>query len=253
MTQQAASFSSVDTLDWQPHPRVKAVFSLKNPRFREDAAIPGLNLGYNTPEQDEITKANREQFFRACGADPAKTSWGLQVHGARVQRVTKPGVYPDTDALVTSVPGFALGVFVADCAAVLLADPEAGVIATAHAGWKGAVAGILPETIRVMETAGARAEKLRAFVSPCISAARFEVGEEVAAQFPEAFVDRNRSRPYVDLKGFVVHQLLEAGLVKDAIRIADGCTMGDAERFYSYRRDGAKSGRMMGLIQLLPV
>lgn len=242
--------TTFQSINWQLGPRIRAAFSLKNPDFNPDSGIPGLNVGYNTPEPDALTSRNRELFIRETGAAPKLTSWGIQVHGARVQLVTEPGVYPDTDALVTNVPGFALGVFVADCAAVLLADPVAGVIATAHAGWKGAVGGIVPETIRVMRSVGASPENIQAFVSPCISQARFEVGEEVAAQFPEAFIDRSRVRPHADLKGFVRQQLEDAGLKGDAICIETGCTMTDGQHFYSYRREGRQSGRMMGLIYL---
>lgn len=239
-----------DHISWNPAPEVRAAFSLKNREWNADSNIPGLNLGYNTSEDDAITTANRNTWIKASGADPKLTSWGIQVHQNHVQVVDQPAVFLNTDALVTNKPGYSLAVFVADCAAVLLADSEAGVIGAAHAGWKGAVADIVPRTISEMVKLGAKAERLKAFVSPCISQANFEVGVEVAKQFPPQFVDSSKEKPHVDLKGFVKHQLLEAGLQDSAIEAADGCTVTDANSHYSFRREKERSGRMMALITL---
>ncbi len=242
--------SEFDHISWNPAPEVKAAFSLKNPKWNTGSKIPGLNLGYNTSEDDAITTENRTAWIMSAGADPKLTSWGIQVHQNHVQIVEQPGVFPNTDALVTNKPGYSLAIFVADCAAVLLADPQAGVIGAAHAGWKGAVADIVPRTIAEMISLGAKAESLQAFISPCISQAKFEVGDEVAQQFPAQFVDTSREKPHVNLKGFVEHQLKEAGLLDSSIEVAVGCTVSDAHAFYSFRREKDRSGRMMALITL---
>ncbi len=244
------SEARLDFITWKSTPRVQGVFSLKNPQWNPSAEIPGLNLGYNTIEEDSITQRNRALWLEAAGAKPEKTSWGIQIHKNHVQVVEKAGVFPNTDALVTNVPGFSLGVFVADCAAILLADKQAGVIGAVHAGWKGAVAGVLPNAVEEMRKLGAKTSKMEAFVSPCISKEKFEVGEEVAVQFPESVTDRSYQKPHIDLKKFVVDQLLDEGVPETAIKSDPGCTFSEADRFYSFRREKKKSGRMMALITL---
>ncbi|MCH8567984.1 MAG: peptidoglycan editing factor PgeF [Balneolales bacterium] len=241
-----------DHIVWQDNSRFKACFSKVNPAHQASVNVKGLDLGYNTIEKDEITQRNREEWIRCCGAKVEHASWGIQVHGNRVQQVDTPGIFPATDAMVTNKPGIALAVFVADCAGVLLADPDAGVIATAHAGWKGAAADIVNETIREMEKLGANPARMKAFVSPCISFENFEVGEEVAVQFPEEVVDRSYLKPHINLKEFVRMQLLAAGLPEGEISVHPDCTFVN-EDYFSYRRQKEKSGRMMGIIFLKSV
>ena len=242
--------SGISRLIWKDSPNVRALFSLKNPEFNGHRPIPGLNLGYNTPAPDAITQENRQFWLRAAGADPARTSWGIQVHGTNIEEVHSPGVFPDTDGLICTQAGHSIGIFVADCAAVLLCDEQRGIIAAAHAGWKGAAAGIVAKTVEKMMAYGARPGHLEAFISPCISQANFEVGEEVARRFPETFVDRSYPKPHVDLGGFIGFQLQEKGVFEKHITRAEGCTMNDGGRFYSYRRESRQSGRMMALITL---
>ncbi len=242
--------SAFQKITWKSGPRIDAVFSLKNPGYKPERPVPGLNLGYNTNDDDLVTAENRERWLLDAGADPLLTSWGIQVHGKNVRVVDKPGVYPETDALVTNRPGFSLAVFVADCAAVLLADEENGITAVAHAGWKGAAAGIVPDTVRTMQSLGAEPENIGAFISPCISLKNFEVGEEVAVQFPVKVVDRTYPKPHVDLKRFVHDELHHCGIPATAIHTEPGCTFDDASQFYSFRREREKSGRMMALITL---
>lgn len=239
-----------DYITWKDNSVVKGVFSLKNPAFGSDNLIKGLNVGYNTPEHKHVTDALRTSWLLAAGAIPENTATGRQVHHNHVQIVTEGGVYENTDGFVTATPGISLGIFVADCGGVLLADESNEVIGACHAGWKGAVLGIVPETVKKMATLGAKAAYITAFISPCISRQHFEVGEEVAAQFPESFVDRSFERPHVDLKGFIKQQLVDSGVPIHAITVSEGCTVADSEHFYSYRREGAHSGRMMALITL---
>lgn len=250
MSVKTLTESGISRLVWKDSPKVHATFSLKNPELNPDRPIPGLNLGYNTTEPDAITTANRRRWLQAAGADPERTSWGIQVHGTHIEKADAPGVYPDTDGLICTTPGHSIGIFVADCAAVLLCDEQRGIIAAAHAGWKGAAAGIVPKIVEQMMASGAVAKHIEAFVAPCISQDSFEVGEEVAARFPEAYVSRRAPKPHVDLKGFIIHQLKEKGLPDARIARTSFCTMNDSRRFYSFRREAGQSGRMMALITL---
>ena len=173
-----------------------------------------------------------------------------QVHGAGVAVVRQGGHVAAHDALVTDVPGLLLTVLAADCALVLFADAEAGVVGACHSGWRGTVAEIAGATVAAMEHLGARAERIRAAIGPCISAEAFETGEEVAAQFPASSVVRRPEwpRPHVDLRTDLARQLAAAGV--GTAETVGGCTVGDAERFYSYRADNGRTGRMVGFVGL---
>lgn len=171
-----------------------------------------------------------------------------QVHGSGVAVVREGKHIPDHDGLVTDVPGLLLTVVSADCALVLLADAKAGVVGACHSGWRGTVAGIVGETVRAMERLGAT--RVEAYVGPCISAEAFEVGDEVAAHFPEASVVRRPEwpRPHVDLNADLRRQLAEAGV--ENVEAARACTVGGVDRFYSYRAEDGKTGRMVGFVGL---
>lgn len=242
----------MEFINWKDTESVRGVFSLKNPEIHAGRAIPGLNLGYNTIEDRQHTDRLRKEWLLAVGADPEKTAWGRQVHGTNVRFVADAGIFPETDGLVTKTAGLSLGIFVADCAAVLLCDEQAGIIAACHAGWRGAADGIVPKTVQLMEKHGADPSMMEAFISPCISKAHFEVGDEVAERFPETYVDRSKPKPHVELKGFVMDSLINMGINKNKISLDPGCSVADANRFYSYRREKEKSGRMMAVITLKP-
>jgi YfiH family protein len=184
------------------------------------------------------------------GLDVHQVAYAIQVHKTKIEVVTNAGTYPDTDAFVTAKKDMALAIQVADCAAVLFGDPKNRVIAAAHAGWRGAAGNIIPKTLDKMLSLGAEPKNIKAFISPCISLKNFEVGEEVASEFPDQFVDRDRfEKPHIALKEFIRYQLLEHGMMESKIELDTHCTIDD-EKFYSYRRQKGKSGRMMGIIKL---
>jgi len=171
-----------------------------------------------------------------------------QVHGRQVVYTNKSGIAGEADALVTDQPGLAVGVLVADCAALLLADRVNKVVAAVHAGWRGAVAGIIPEAVRHMEKVGAEPDLMQAYISPCISQEAFEVGDEVASQFPERFVDRTRPKPHVDLQGFIYEEILKNGISGPSVIRDSACTFRNEKLLHSHRRDGLRSGRMLGVV-----
>jgi len=232
--------------------KIQAWFTLKNSKYGLDGTnIPGLNFGYNTKETKELVTANRLTLLSHLRLDPEWVAYADQVHSNRIQVVTEGGTYPSTDGLITQIPGLTLGIQVADCAAILLWDSTNKVIGALHAGWRGAAGDIVPMGIEKMLEQGADPNTMGAFVSPCISLRNFEVGQEVADQFPDEFVDyKSYTKPHIDLKGFLKHQITEAGVFQDQIEISEQCTIDEADNFYSYRREGDKSGRMLALIQI---
>lgn len=231
---------------------IKAWFTLKNSRYGiEGGNISGLNLGFNTTEKKEIVAENRLTLLASLDIDPEWVAYGDQVHSNRIRVVTEGGTFPSTDGLITQIPGLALAIQVADCAAILLWDAKNKIIGALHAGWRGAASDIVPAGIDKMKKLGAEPHSMSAFVSPCISLKNFEVGPEVADLFPDKFVDYEHfEKPHVDLKGFLKHQMQEAGLSDEQIEINPKCTIEDVENLYSYRRQGKKSGRMMAIIQI---
>ncbi len=218
-----------------------------------------LNLGRAVGDAPEAVRENHERFARLVGYPPERLYEVSQVHGAGVASVDS-GVSPEhfrareADALLSAHPGCAIGVRVADCAAVLLADPASGAVAAVHAGWRGVVAEIVPRAVEALtrEQDEVQAETLIAAIFPCIGPAAFEVGEDVARQLAHAagahVVRAASPRPFVDLATAVCAQLVRAGLSSARIDRVAGCTFSEPERFFSFRRDGGRSGRHLAAI-----
>ncbi len=205
-----------------------------------------LNCGHGSDDAREAVTENRRRVAVALGQREAAQVLTLyQVHSATalvVDRALPREALPKADALVTRTRGLVVGALAADCTPVLFADPEAGVVAAAHAGWRGAFTGVLEATIATMEAEGARRASIRAAVGPCIGQDAYEVGPEFEAQFLAAdpayarFFRRAsaEARPHFDLPGFVEARLQAAGLA--AVERRSPCTFTNDSSFYSYRR-----------------
>lgn len=231
--------------------RVHACFTYANRELIPGKGeISGLNFGLNTPASIEEIDDYLKLLFQRLSWGGDDIALARQVHGTTVKVVDKPGIYDQVDGLVTSQAGLTIGIQVADCAAILLADERAGVAGAFHAGWRGAADQIVPAGLKVMESEGATISDLKVYVSPCISVSHFEVGEEVSVRFPASCrLEGNGEKPRVDLKKALELQLLDAGVNPSNIEIDPNCTYADTA-LYSYRREGTGSGRMLAAIQL---
>jgi hypothetical protein len=212
-----------------------------------------LNLGVHVGDDPTSVEENRRRFCAALDTDPAWLATARQVHGSTVRVVEGPRHVPFCDGMVTDTPGVLLAVTAADCAAVLLADPEAGVVGACHSGWRGTVRDIAVHTVNAMVDQGADASRIHAYVSPCISASAFEVGPEVAAQFDDAHVRTRKEwrRPHVDLKAALADQLRSCGVTDAHLDVSHRCTAEEPEDFFSYRASGGgPTGMMCGAIRL---
>ena len=214
-------------------------------------ALPGVVAGFTTrafSTPDEPIDDVRRRAGEAAGFE-AVASVG-QVHEAGVATVRAAGHVPAHDGLVTDRRGLLLTVVAADCALLLMADPEAGVVGACHSGWRGTVAGVAANTVAAMQALGAEPARIRAWIAPCISAEAFEVGEEVAAAFPAGAVVRRADwpRPHVDLRAALRAQLTAAGLAPAHVEVDAACPALDTDRFYSYRAEGGTKGRMIGFV-----
>lgn len=208
------------------------------------------DYGQSDRLDDPGVRESYQRLFDYLNIDNPKLALARQIHGNHVETVSESGIVEGADGLVTGTPGLILGIRVADCAAILLADTDSGVVGAIHAGWRGAALGILSKGLQTMISLGAKPESMSAFISPCISVENFEVGEEVASQFPDEFVDRqNFVKPHLDLKKFLVARLVDHNLPAGQIECSGDCTVADT-RFFSYRREREKAGRMLGLITI---
>ncbi|MEX1137283.1 MAG: peptidoglycan editing factor PgeF [Balneolales bacterium] len=234
---------------WRNDSRITAGFSTKS--SSDKGSTLGFSLGLLGTEDDTVIESNRQDWLAFLGLEDQPLALGKQVHGNEVRTVDDSTFQDNTDGLVTTQKNLALGILVADCAAVLLADRENGVIAAVHAGWRGAVQGILQNAVAKMVLSGADVDCIEAFISPCISLKEFEVGEEVARMFSQEFVDyTSYTKPHIDLKNFVIYELQKAGLQEGNIENNPLCTVKEADTLHSYRRDKVQSGRMMAVISM---
>lgn len=213
-------------------------------------AYAGLNLDDRGDDPGTVAE-NRARLAGAVGFAPGQYARLDQVHGTEVLTVSGPGVWTG-DALVTATPGVLLAIGTADCYPLLLQDAAAGVVGAAHAGWKGTLGRIGAGTVAAMVALGADPARIRAAVGPGICGERYAVGEEVAAKFREAglgkFVLQQGEATHLDLAGANRAVLEGAGVPAPAIWVSGRCST-EAD-FYSYRRDGAHTGRMWAVIGL---
>jgi len=225
--------------------------------------LAGLNVGTGSGDDADAIAENRRRAVDAV-LPVARLATVFQVHSGDAVYVEKPGPHEDrprADAMVTDKPGLLLGILTADCAPVLFADVQAGVVGAAHAGWRGALSGVTDATIGAMEKLGARRERIAAAVGPCIGAISYEVDEAFRDRFLAAapynarlFAQSPGGKPHFDLESYVASRLREAGVGTVTTLRLD--TYADAERFYSYRRSIHRGepdyGRQISLIGLAP-
>jgi len=212
----------------------------------------GFVHGFSTRDLDlgiDPTTPHHARLAASVGYDLAALRTCKQVHGAELLDGVSPELAraSEADALIARAPGSAVGVRVADCVPVLLANPRTGAVAAVHAGWRGVVGGVIP---RAIDALGGGAELLAA-VGPAIGPCCFEVGEEVADQIagvtsPAVVRPREGARPHVDLWLAARWQLVARGVQQ--IELVGGCTFCAPDCWHSFRRDGAQSGRMLAVI-----
>ncbi len=209
----------------------------------------GMNLSFSVGDDPEGVRENRRRFFGQLGIESERIAFQRQVHGTAIRVVDEPGIYPACDGLVARRPELFLAVSVADCVPVFLCDPVKRTVAVVHAGWRGAAAGVVDRALETLFDLGTNPSNLLAFVGPSAGACCYEVGEDVAVQFEGQFVARSRAgTPHVDLKGVARSTLQQAGVSDEAIEVSPLCTICRPDLLHSYRRDGSRSGRMMGII-----
>lgn len=230
-----------------------------------DGLYASLNAGFGSGDDPARVAENRARMAAAVGVVPENLLSAIQIHSADVivaEAPWTPAERPKLDAIVTRRPGLAVCASTADCGPVLFADPEARVVGAAHAGWRGALAGVTDATIAAMERLGAARERIVAAIGPMIRQPNYEVGPEVQAQFVAQDADHARffapssrdGHALFDLAGYVAARLAAAGLGR--VEDVGVCTYAEEVRFYSFRRATHRGepdyGRHVNAIALMP-
>lgn len=222
----------------------------------------GLNCGVGSKDDPSRVAENRARVANWFGKSADDLCGCYQIHSAVAVTADNgwAGQRPEGDAVVTATDGVVATVLTADCAPILLADPDARVVATAHAGWKGAIGGIIEATVAAMEVKGANRANIRAVIGPCIAQASYEVDSAFEARFLSEAPGSERffvagispDKRQFDLPGFVLWQLKRSGVIHTAWTGHD--TRADEARFYSNRRAFLRAepdfGRLIGAISL---
>ncbi len=233
--------------DWPAPPRVRALITTRAGGV-SGGAFAGLNLGLRSGDAIEDVMRNRARLRQSLPAEPI---WLRQVHGTTVVEAVATDESPEADAAFAFRPGAVCAVLTADCLPVLLCDEQGTVVAAAHAGWRGLCAGVIEQTLKAMDRPAAA---LLAYLGPAIGPSAYEVGAEVrdafTAEDPQsaaAFVAGKPGKFYADLYALARQRLARSGVREQRVYGGGYCTYTEAERFYSYRRDGV-TGRMASLI-----
>lgn len=211
-------------------------------------AFASLNVGLSTEDAPDHVEENRRRLFKATGVDARRVVIQRQTHSDHVAFVKAPGVYPDTDACYTDQDGLFLTVTVADCVPILFGTTSGKLVGVIHAGWRGTEKNITKRAIdQVAATCDVHPSDIVAMIGPSISAANYEVSEDVALRFEDRFVTRQAGRkPHLDLWAANGEQLRQAGVQE--IHVAGYCTAQNQKLFFSHRASGGSCGRMLGII-----
>lgn len=247
-----ADVGGVEMIRWDGPTGVVAAFSTRRGGVSE-APYATLNLGLSTGDDPACVAENRRRLCVAVGADPLRTAANHQVHGDVVRNAEPlPGGFatpaddpPEADGLVTTEPGLALVALAADCVPVIIASHDGSALAVVHAGWRGLVAGVLERAVEALPLV-----PLAAAIGPCAGPERYEIGPEVRDRLEGRFEAAWGTGRLADLAGCARAALVGAGIDAAAIEVAGLCTIGDPERFFSHRRDGAPGGRQAAIAYL---
>ncbi len=238
----------------QPHifsefPEVIVGFSTK---FGENEKPPYyFNLSFSVDDDRNKVSENREKFFASLGLSSDKVAIQKQVHGDTITIVNKPGNIGESDAMISDKTGFGLCISTADCTPVFIFDRRKKIIAAIHSGWRGTEKRIVEKTIKKLkEEFKSNVEDLFVYLAPSISQVNYEVGNEVAELFDSKYLLKSNDKFLLDVSSANYDMLINEGIPPYQIQKSSLCSFEYSEVFHSYRRDGKKSGRALGLIAM---
>ncbi len=210
-----------------------------------------FNLSYSVGDKKEIVDLNRKLFFEELGLNEKTVSYQKQVHEDYIREVNVSGNCGESDALITTSKNLGLAISSADCPAVFIYDPVKKIIAAVHSGWRGTDKKIVQKTIiKLKDEFNSNPQDLVCYVGPSISQKNYEVGEEVANKFDEEFNLKKENKFYLDVSGANYKMLIDEGVKEVNIQVSKLCSFEYENILHSYRRDGQKSGRALGVIAM---
>jgi len=210
-----------------------------------------FNLSYSVGDKKEIVEQNRNLFFNELGLNERMISYQKQVHEDKISCVDGSGSCGESDALITTKKNLGLAISSADCPAIFIYDPMNEVIAAVHSGWRGTEKQILKKTIQKLKSDfNCNPTNLICYIGPSISQTNYEVDEEVASKFDEEFILKKGNKFLLNLSGANYKMLVEEGMKRVNIQVSGLCTYEFETLLHSYRRDGQKSGRALGVIAI---
>lgn len=235
-------------------------FSTTRSGGHSQGILKSFNLGYTVGDHPQNVTKNIELLQNSVGVNQSKIVFPKQTHSKNIGIVENDqNIFPNTDGLITNIPGICIAIRTADCVPVLLFDPVQKVVAAIHSGWKGTIQKISQKTIELMqEEFGTNPQNIVAGIGPSVGPEVYEVGPEVADQYKEQFPKNNllvsipdSAKSLLNLWEANKQILIESGLSEENIEIAEMCTYSNPELFYSARRDGVKCGRLASGIMLV--
>ena len=234
---------------FQKYPEINFAFSTK---IGLDRPAPYyFNLSLSVGDDEKNVKENRKAFFAEFGLIEENVAIQKQTHSNIVRYVTKGGIVGESDAMITDKKNLTLAIGVADCTPIFIYDPENKVIAAVHSGWRGTAKRILEKTILKLKSEyKSKPEMLVTYIGPSISQKNYEVGNEVADLFDKEYIIEKDGNYLLDVASVNYDMLINSGLQGNNIEKSNLCTYEDKDLLHSYRRDGKKSGRSMGVIEM---
>ncbi len=210
-----------------------------------------FNLSLSVDDDRETVIKNRKTFFERLGLNMENAAFQKQVHGDTITYVLAPGNSGESDAMITKKTNTALCISTADCTSVFVYDPKVKIIAGIHSGWRGTQKKITAKTLNRMKSEfGCKADNLFVYLGPSVSQVNYEVGKEVADLFEPRYIDKKNNKLYLDVPAANYDMIQEAGVPPGQIQKSSLCSFEYKELLHSYRRDGKRSGRALGVIAI---
>ena len=210
-----------------------------------------FNLSYSVRDRKEIVDLNRKLFFEELGLNENMVSYQKQVHDDYIRQVNTFGNCGESDALITTSKNLGLAISSADCPTIFIYDQKKKIIAAIHSGWRGTERKIVQKTIiKLKEEFNSNPSDLICYIGPSISQKNYEVGEEVASKFDDEFILKNGNKFYLDVVGANYKMLIDEGVKLVNIQRSRLCSFEYETVLHSFRRDGQKSGRALGIIAM---
>lgn len=210
-----------------------------------------FNMSLNVGDNDTIVEENRTAFFSALGLQTHQIAFQRQIHSDVIKFVETPGIIGESDAMITAKTNIALAVSTADCTPIFIFDVENKIIAAVHSGWRGTQKQILKKTLHnLRHHFKSLPQNLYVYVGPSISQKNYEVGKETAVLFDDKYLELDNGKIFLDVLSANIDMFYNFGILEEQIEVSPFCTFEEKNLLHSYRRDGSKSGRALGIIAM---